>query len=71
MKAPKKQRTDWYQRLMGVVANVQLSAKVIGYGRNDGDVDIAALETTRNELDSIIAEMKESEGTHDEQRRDH
>lgn len=56
---------------MGVVANVQLSAKVIGYGRNDGDVDIAALETTRNELDSIIAEMKESEGTHDEQRRDH
>lgn len=63
MKAPKKQRTDWYQRLMGVVANVQLCAKVIEYGSNNGTVDVVVLEAQRDELDRIVEEMKESEGT--------
>ena len=69
MRAKKQQRDAWVRRIYGVVAWIQIAATAIeNYRLTAGDPRdiVGELEAQRDELDTIIAELKESEGIDDD-----
>ncbi len=62
MKPTKKQLECWYQRLMGVVGNIQIAVKAIDYGRKATPEELCAtvgmLTRQRETLDAVIKDMK-------------
>jgi hypothetical protein len=62
MKPTKKQRECWFQRLMGVVGNIQIAVKAVDYGRKATPEELCAmvgmLTRQRETLDAVIRDMK-------------